>query len=386
MMVGGEMSIGQKSNTKADEQDLLPFAAEIGRAAWFDGGFAAGVVHQEGSGTRNAIVTLSEDGATSKLIALGASHGDADPPVVFARGRDLGAAVLEPTGASRSLRIARIEGDTVHWAAELRQGLDESLAFDVALGEERGVIAWDDLPKDRDVSAVMVSTFKREGFESPTAARPVTMPGVDADSPRLVERAGGFWLFWVARRSADGEYDARYRAEEISFRWIEVAPLDASGALAGSPRRIGANTGHVLAYDVSALSGTEVAVAWRDDDTPSGSIGGQLFTAVVRQGGIDGPDAVDDAHSGVGAPLLMPGWIAIADATGPTRLAPLGLDGKLLDILRSEELLGMGEPLVNHGDTMLVARPAGLAVRLFVARCGRERFDAGTPDAGEDDD
>ncbi len=380
-MIGKETVVGDKPANPTSEDELLPFASEVGQGVAFDGGFALGVLHPAGGGTRNAVVTVSNDGSSSRVVELGDSHGDAEPPHVFAKGAVLGAAVLDPTGASRTLRLARIDGDTVHWASEIRQGVDESDAFDVVLGKERGLVVWDDVPKDRDVSGVYVSSFKVDTFESPTPARVVTLPGVDADSPRLVVRPGGFWLFWLVRRAQETDYDARYRAEDIAYRWLEVVPLDDAGLMAGAPRRIGSDTGHVLAYDVAASGDGGALVAWRDDDTPSGSMGGQLLVAMVRQGGIDGPDSVDDAHTGVGAPTLMNGWLAIADATGPTRIAPMSADGKLLDALRSEALLGMGEPLADRGDTMLIARPTGLAVRLFLAKCTREKLDAGDDDA-----
>ncbi len=377
-MVGKETIVGERSANANPDDDLLPFASEVGQATAFDGGFAVGVLHPQGGGTNHSVVTISLDGSASRVLALGASHGDAEPPRVFGQGASVGVAVLEPTGASRTLRIARVDADDVHWASELRQGVDESMAFDVVLGNERGIVVWDDVPKDRKVSGVYLSTFDAETFERPTQARVVTLPGVDADSPRVVRRPGGFWLFWLVRRLQDADYDAVYRAEDIAYRWLEVVPLDESGAVAGTPRRIGSDLGHVLAYDVVAASDGGALVAWRDDDTPSGSTGGQILTAMVRQGGIDGPDPVDDASTAVGAPTLMTGWFAIADATGPTRIAPIGADGKLADVLRGEDLFGMGEPLASRGDLMLVARPSGQAMRIFVARCTRDTLDAGT--------
>jgi hypothetical protein len=377
-MIGKEMIVGDNPSNATPDDDLLPFASEVGQAAAFDGGFAVGVLHPQGGGTANSVVIVSPDGSSSRVLALGASHGDAEPPRVFGKGASVGVAVLEPTGSSRTLRIARIEGDSVRWASELRQGVDESMAFDVVLGKERGIVVWDDVPKDRKVSGVYLSTFEVDTFEHPTQPRVLTLPGVDADSPRAVPRPGGFWLFWLVRRPQDADYDAVYRAEDIAYRWLEVVPLDESGAVAGTPRRIGSDLGHVLAYDVVAAGDGGALVAWRDDDTPSGSTGGQILTAMVRQGGIDGPDPLDDASTAVGAPTLMTGWLSIADATGPTRIAPTGADGKLADVLRGENLFGMGEPLASRGDVMLVARPSGQAMRIFVARCTRDALDAGT--------
>jgi hypothetical protein len=330
---------------------------------------------------------MSKDGASSSVVPLARSHGDAEPPKVFSSGAVLGAAMLEPAGTKRSLRLARVDGETAQWGAELLQGNDESLGFDVALGSKRGIAVWDDLPKDRDVSGIYVATFDPSTLANATIPRVVTLMGADADTPRLVRRDGGFWLFWTVRRPEGGaDFDARYRAEDISNRWIEVAPLSEEGTLAGNPRRIGQENGHVLVYDVIEGKDGSAIVMWRDDDTPSGSVGGNLYEAVVRLGGIDGPDLIETEASGVGAPNLLPGWLAISDAVSPSRLAPMDPFGKLIDRLSSELPLGSGEPLAAEAERLFVMKPSGHGVRLFVASCGREVRDAGAAaEAGEDE-
>ena len=384
-MVGREEVIGQKSGNDSDLDKVLPFATELGEGVAFDGGFAVGALRQEGGGTSSIVVTSNRDGTAWRVLSIGASHGDADAPRVFARGNLLGTALLEPSGASRTLRLASVDRDRVKWGAEYLQGHDESLAYDVVLGEERGVAVWDDVPKDREVSAIYVASFDSTTFERRGDARAVTLPGTDAEMPRLVERPGGFWLFWVARRPAPGKWDARYRAEDIDYRWLEAVPLDKVGALSGTPTKLGSQDGHVLAYDIAAMPDGSVVVMWRDDDTPSGSAGGQLLRVRVRLGGVDGPDPMENDQQGIGAPNVMPGWLAIADALGPTRLAPMNPDGSLVDHLASEVLFGAGEPVANQGDNLLVSRPDGVAMRLFVAQCGRSVIGAGAADAEAND-
>jgi hypothetical protein len=374
--MGNPTVIGESADAALDDDEVLPFATEVGKGVAFDKGFAAGALRKEGRGTGAVVAVVAADGSSSRIVSLGASHGDADPPRVFAAGSALGAGVLAPMASGRALRLARIDGDSVAWGAELAQGADESLAFDVALGEGRGVAVWDDVPKDKERSAIFLATFDPATFAAPGLAHVVTLPGTDADLPRLVVRPGGFWLLWVARRPEGSDPDARFRAEDIAYRWLEVVPLDARGGLTGAPRRIGSDSGHVLAYDVVEGQDGAAIVMWRDDDTPSGSAGGRLLRAVVRLGGIDGPDPIDDEHVGVGAPSLMPGWLAIADAAGPTRLVPMGPRGLPLDRLESEPSIGSGEPLAAIGDRLLVARFSGNAVRLLVARCSRATGDA----------
>ncbi len=381
--LGRDETVGKRSPSEVDLDKVLPFATEVGDGVAFEGGFAVGALRQEGEGTTFVIVTTNRDGTAWRTVSVGASHGDAEAPRVFARGGMLGAAFLEPSGASRTLRLARIDRDQVHWGAELIQGTDESLAFDVTLGPTQGVAVWDDVPKDREVGAILLATFDPKTLGKPSKPRVVTLPGTDAEMPRVVERPGGFWLFWMARRPGAGADDTRYRAEDIDYRWLEAVPLDEAGAMSGTPARLGPTDGHVLGYDVASMEDGSVVVIWRDDDTPSGSAGGQLYRVRVRLGGVDGPDGIDEEHAGVGAPNVMPGWFAIADALGPTRLAPMAADGALTDKLLREEMLGAGEPIANHGNDLLISRPDGTAVRLFVARCGRAVLDGGADEAVE---
>jgi hypothetical protein len=77
----------------------------------------------------------------------------------------------------------------------------------------------------------------------------------------------------------------------------------------------------------------------------------------------------------------MQGWLAIADAASPTRIAPIAPDGTFVDQLASEPLMGNGEPEASKGELLLVSRPAGLAMKLFVAKCTRETRDAAASDA-----
>ena len=320
--------LGQQSAGDGNLDKVLPFATEVGEGVGFEGGFAVGALRQQGQGTESVLVTTNLDGTAWRVLPIGDSHGDSDAPRVFAHGKLLGTALLEPSGATRTLRVGRLDRDKVLWGAEYLQGHDESLAYDVVLGEQSGVAVWDDLPKDRDVSGIYLASFDPKSFERRGKARVVTLPGTDAEMPRVVERPGGFWLLWLARRAAPSKFDARYRAEDIAYRWLEAVPLDASGQLSGTPTKLGSDSGHVLAYDVAGMADGSVIAVWRDDDTPSGSAGGQLLRAHVRLGGVDGPDPIEVEHVGIGAPNVMPGWLALADALGSTRLAPLGGGGR----------------------------------------------------------
>ena len=387
---GASTNAAVRDGDDTDLDSLLPFATEVGQGVAFDGGFAAGALRQDGGTTRFVVVTTNRYASAWRTIDLGQSHGDADAPRVFARGSKLGVGILEPSGATRTLRIGRVDRDSVQWGAEIQQGHDESLAFDIALGAVRGVAVWDDVPKKQKSSAIFLATVDPNSFDKPSKPVSVSPPTTDAEIPRVIERPGGFWMFWLARmpnaRGSDGDSENRFQAEGIDHRWLEAVPLDEAGNLMGSPVQLGPKNGHVLGYDIAMLGDGSAVVVWRDDDTPSGSAGGQLYRVRLALGGVDAPELISDETSMMATPRVMPGWLAVADASGSTRLAPMGADGVLTDTLARETLLGAGEPIASIADDLLITRPDGTAAFLFVVRCGRavlDSVDGGSADAVE---
>ncbi len=83
---------------------------------------------------------------------------------------------------------------------------------------------------------------------------------------------------------------------------------------------------------------------------------------------------------GSGVPDLLPGWLAISDISGPKRMVAIDGLGVLLGELSPEAVVGTAEPIAVSGETMLLARPAGRAMRLEGARCvNANDADAGAP-------
>ncbi|WP_437967746.1 hypothetical protein WMF04_50820 [Sorangium sp. So ce260] len=392
-------------------EDLAPFAVEVGRGTTFSGGFAVGAQREAEGGTVAMVATLSADGAQGKLVRLARSRGDMDPPVVAGAGGVILAAMLEPNAGGRAIKVARIEGEHVTWGAELAEGRDESLALDIAASGERAIIVWDDVTRDGKRSRIMLASADVGTLRSVTSARPVSQPSTDAEMPRVIGRPGGYWLAYIARaeeparkaatKPSDGDEDTAAAGETITHQWLEVVPLDESGALTSTPRAVTPKDGHVLAYDLTLGDDDGLVLAFRDDDTPSGSIGGRISAVLVRLGGASEPrvlvggaseqDAPPEAALGVGAgvPALLPGvrgpgvrgpgpggaregaaaWLAVANASGPTQLAALSARGEFADGLRAEPALGRGEPIAASAEALLVAHPAGKAMKLGLLRC-----------------
>jgi hypothetical protein len=354
--------------------DTLPFAAEVGDAVMWAGGFAVGALHESEHALAMSVVTIGADGRGARVISLGTAHGDVEPARLASRGSTLVAGVLEPEPNGRSLRLAKIDGGNVTWGATLHERSGESQAFDIALGEKKGVVAWDEDTPNSGV--IQVSTFDSATAGNATPARTISPTSADAESPRLVARPGGYWLAYISR-SGGGEVDqdASYAAEDIGFRWIEVMPLDFNGSPTGASRAVTPKDGHVMVYDAAPAVDGGALLVWRYDDAPSGAAGGEVMRAVVRPGSVEPPSVLMQGDVGAGVPSLLNGWLAVMDAAETTRIAPINPSGEVVAALSAEPEIGSGEPLAGGSDAMLVARPSGRAVKLSVLRCAAPEGD-----------
>lgn len=374
---------------------IAPFAVEVGRGTVIEGGFAAGVL-RDGEGSAVAMVaTVDSAGRNGKIVRLGRTRGDLDPPVITRAGSSILAAMLEPNAGGRAVKVAKVTGTEVTWGAEFAEGHDDSLTVDLAASGTRALVVWDDVlgtaEHDRR-SSVMLGSFDVETMRSATAARPVSAPAIDAASPRIVARPGGYWLAYLARGDADAkqpakkgedEEDDTAEGEAITTGWVEVVPLDENGAPVSTPRAVTPKKGYAHSFDIEIGEDGGLLVAFRDDDTPTGAGGGKLSAVFVRLGGVGQPRVLAEEAPGLGIPDLLPGFISVSSTTGATRVATLSPRGELLDELAPEPSLGTGHPLAAARDTFLWARPLGRAMRLSVVRCGpRALGDAGAPPGG----
>jgi len=375
----GPTDTGRGASAKFDSgepgrDDIVPFAAEVGDGVAWQGGFAVGAIHESNTSLAISVVTLDADGHNAKIIPLGIAHGDVEPPRLFAEGATLAAGVLEPDANGRSLRLAKISNAAVTWGATLHEQGDESQAFDIALGEKKGIAVWDeDGPSS---SIIQVSTFDTATLTNATPPRVISRPTADAESPRLTTRAGGgYWLAYVARSAEPFSVDASFVAEEIGFRWVEVVALDANGSPIGVARAATPKDGHVMVFDLAPAPDGGALVVYRNDDTPTGAAGGEVMRVLVHPAAIDAPSVLTRDEVGAGVPNVLPGWIAVLDAADVTRLAPLGPLGEIEAPFNAEPGIGSGEPIASNANKLLVARPSGRAVTLLVLGCRRDAAD-----------
>ncbi|MDI1451591.1 hypothetical protein [Polyangium sp. 6x1] len=362
--------------------ELAPFAVELGRGTTFEGGFAVGALRDGEGGSVAMIATLGLDGRGGKLVRLGRSRGDFDAPTVSGYKGSVLAAMLEPNAGGRSIRLARVSGEQVTWGPELGEGRDESLAVDLAASGAGAVVVWDDVTKDGKQTMVMLAPFDPETMKAKGEPRPVSPPKQDAETPRLAPRPGGHWLAYVvvgaARKPKDE--DTGLVGEAIAPRWIEVVPLDEHGAAVALPRAVTPKDGHALAFDVEPSEDGGMVVTYRDDDTPSGSSGGRVMSVWVRLSGVGEARLLTEEPTSAGVPDLMPGWLSVSSLSGATRIGTMTPRGELVGELRPEPVLGNGEVLAATRAALLVARPAGKAMKLSVMQCAPD--EPGVADAG----
>jgi hypothetical protein len=367
----GDTGRAAPSNADAGESardDILPFAAEVGDGVAYHGGFAVGAIHESETSLAMSVVTLDASGHNAKIVPLGVARGDIEPPRVFARDGTLAAGVLEPAANGRSLRLAKIENGAVTWGATIHEQGGESQAFDVALGEKKGIVVWDE--DGATSSIIQVSTFDAATLTNATPPRTISRPAADAESPRLVTRpGGGYWLAYIGRSTAPQDTDNPAPAEDVGFRWIELVALDANGSPTGPARVATPKDGHVMVFDIAPAPDGGALIAYRYDDTPTGAPGGQVMRVLVHPTSVDPPSVLIADEVGAGVPNLLPGWIAVLDAADVTRLAPIGLDGQIAAPLNPEPDVGSGEPIAGSSNRLLVARPSGRAVKLVVLEC-----------------
>ena len=374
------------------EDPNAPFAVEVGRGAAFDGGFAIGALREAEGGTVAMLATLGADAKTGKLVRLARLRGDFDPPVVAGAGAAVVVAFLEPNAGGRALKLGKVTGEEIAWGPELKVKKQDSNAVDVATSGARAVVAWEDVVGDGERSVVDVASLDVAGLTIVAQPRALSRPETDGENPRVVSRPGGFWLAWVAHGEAgllDGgalkkppkrnpledenseEVDTDVpQGEAVDHRWIEVMPLDEAGGPAGAPRAATSKDGAVLAYDLRLGADGGALVAYRDDDTPTGSAGGRLATALVKlDGAIEAHAAKDDVAAGVGAPTMLPGWLSMNGIAGRGYLASMTDHGELTEALDIEPALANGEIMAGAPGVMLVARQHGRAVRLTAMKC-----------------
>jgi hypothetical protein len=361
-----------------------PEDLEVGDAVPSGEGYAVAIVHRTAAGRVAAVALVDKDVTSARIVDLGVTLGDANPPRLVRRGKDLLAAgyALPKKSDTRelSLQVIGAGGDAKPLATIVQQR-DDSLAFDMG----PGLVAWDEETAGSTPRGVVrVAPLSVDHAGPPRDASP---PDSDAEMPRVVADGAGYFVLWMARRpepasAIDASASTAVEAigEPRAYSWLEMVTLDAAGAPAGPTRRLTPASGHVSAYDVQALPGegppTLLVVARDDGEAVDGS-GGALLRVRARHDGADPPLAFPGDGLGRGAPSLIDGplpWLAWIGPHEEMRLLPLDAAGVPLAPPSAEALLDEALPLamLPGGDArMLVAFPGDASAAFRLVACSR---------------
>ena len=363
---------------RSDEVDTIPFAVEIGGVAAHRGGYAVGLKREVKDGTMAEVLMLDEHGSHAGVLSLGRLRGDVGPPILAAMGDQLMASVLEPNASGIAGRLVAIRDGKTHWGMEFELGRTESFGADLVVGPDETFIVYDDLVEDGKRSQISLRSVTTGDAKANGKPRVLSAPGVDAEMPRLVARAGGYWLAYVSRGRAAGEPlpaqggakpTGRYAAEAIEPSRIEILRLDKEARPQGEARAVTPLGGHVLAYDLKAVADDGLLLAWRDDDTPSGSGGGELSVLRIDLSGAGERQLVVRDDIGAGVPQLIGTWLAYANRRDELRLAHLDDRGLIGNSPARPSLFARAQWLVGRGEDILLAHPRGTGVEFSLLRC-----------------
>ncbi len=379
---GASFVIGKRSANGANDGEgvSLPFAVEVGSAVAGETGFAVAALRSEGGGTGAVLALVDETASSGRVLELGRTHGDVDPPRLAGRSDSLVVVVPDNDAGSGTLKLASVDGANVTWGATVPHGRDESQAFAVDVGDKRGLVVWDEWAEKVGHGIIRATSFARADVSNATAPRTISPEGTDAQTPDLATRPGGFWIAWVAQQLVEKNRKSTHRLKDDSFdelpthRWVEVAPVDENGALTAKPTAISPKNARVVIFDLATAPDGTAMVTWRTEENIA-TEGGQLHLSVIKLDGSVDATIVEDHDLGPGVPALVLDrkekylWLSVANMAEQTRLARVSPSGDLLDGLRVDNTVKSAEPLAAESGRLLIARPAGLAVELEVVRC-----------------
>ncbi len=368
---------------ESEEEDdaLLPFGVDIGAAVSTPFGFAASGLR----GVGQAFVAVFGARA-SRRIDLGELHGDAETPALASHGEGLLFALRTTDASGFTVKLGRVssaESSAAEWGYELTKLGRAVTGIGLAARGTRGVLVYQTELKGS--GRLMLGTFATDKLAEPFETKPLEVK--DAEMPRLLTRAGGYWLSWVralpepkkAGKPALPEGAPSPDPEErelldVGLRVVEVLKLDEQGDALGAALRVGEPRRQVMLYDVATLADGGLLVATRSDSAAPGAEGGALLLSEVSADGTVREERLEDDDIGAGAPRLLvdadasrPGpWLAVSTPNDATRL---GLVRGARTSLQADPLLGRAEVVAVSAGHFLAQRARGNSVVLEALDC-----------------
>ena len=359
--------------------ERLPIQGEevvVGDVAIGPAGLLVGLTRLNGGKRTASVLRTTLQLGEPTFEDVGTPIGDDPPPsprwnaakpwVAYFAGRAVDGGTKQRELVVRTLGEA---GTAPHPLRSYQQA-DESTAFDVAWSESgTGLVAWDEdgpvvaaeagaKPPKPGADPITRGLVKVQALADGASPKVISPDTSDADSPRLVPRAGGgFWLAWLARKPDEEAQGLEGPGEPRQFRWVEVLPLDAKGESAGPVRKVGSEKGRAVSFEL-ARSGADLVVMVQDEI--AASEGARVVRHRLAETGK--PETGDIVKDGVGHALadLVPSaaagesarWLAWSDTNEHTHLTQLGPGLVALGKPSSEPTLEGARVLASSGDAL----------------------------------
>ena len=370
-----------------DEDDEVPdpYAVELGPARADSDGFVVSALRSVKGRSHALIALLPAGAATGKLVDLGAVHGDPDPPLFAAHGKDLLLATPDTDAGGGMLKIGLLRdarfAASVTWGPEIT-GVRRDSTFALEVSGERAFLAYaaDSGGKIR----VFGAALDPNNLKQKITPEPLSAVGADVDSPRLALRKGGYWLAvarsldapktkpktQLADASADPASDDSLL--DIGNGRIEVTKLDAQGKPASSALVITAPGARPMSFDLAAAADGGAYIGFRGDDSTPGAEGGALELVHVKADGSFEKVQLAGELNGTGTPSLL------VDATDPSKLwlTAAGENGATWfgriaehSALAADSFVRGGDLIAVRDGHLLLSRSKGTAADLSVVQC-----------------
>ncbi len=369
-----------------DDEDEVPdpYAVELGPARPDADGFTLSALRSAKGQTHALIAVVAADAASGKLIDLGVVHGDPDPPLFAAHGKDLLLVTPDTDAGGGMLRVGLVRdprgGAQLSWGPEIT-GVRRDSTFALEASGDRALLAYaaDAAGKIRVFGVLLEPNNPKQKL----SAEPLSAAGADVDSPRLAARSGGYWLA-VARSldapktkpkprlsDAGSELAGGDSLLDIGTRRIEVSKLDAQGKPISSALVVTAPGERPMSFELAAASDGSAYIGFRSDDTTPGAAGGALQLVHVKLDGSFEKLPLSGESNGTGTPSFL------SDAAqGALWLTTAGENGATFFGRVTERSALAGDGVVRGGDLiaaregkLLLARSRGTAAELSLLTC-----------------
>jgi len=368
-----------------DDEVPDPYAVELGPARADSDGFILSALRSVKRQTHALIAVVDADAMLGKQIDLGVVHGDPDPPLFTAHGKDLLLVMPDTDAGGNMLRVGVLRDPRgsaqVSWGPEIT-GVRGDSTFALESSGERALLAY--AAEVAGKIRVFGVPLDPSNPKQKLVAEPLTAPGADVDAPRLALRTGGYWL--AVGRSLDAPKskpklhpsDAGSESIEgeslldIGTRRIEVIKLDAQGKPVSSALVVTAAGARPMSFELAAAADGSAYVGFRSDDTTPGAAGGALELVHVKLDGSFEKLPLSGDSNGTGTPsfLVDPStpdklWLSAAGENGAT------VFGRVLpqSALSADSVVRGADLIAARAGKLLLSRAKGTAAELSLVTC-----------------